>query len=154
MNSAPQILQTERRDMAFIPLQVSHAEIRQVMGPGIQEVMAAAQAQGIGPTGPWFTHHWRITPEGFDFQICVPVSAPIQPVGRVLPGEWPAMKVVKAVYQGGYEGLPVAWGEFDAWIRAQRLKVGEDLWEQYTSGPESSDNPSDWRTELNRQILD
>ena len=53
------------------------------MGAGIGEAMAAVKAQGIGPAGPWFAHHLKMTPETFDFDICVPVSAPVTAVGRV-----------------------------------------------------------------------
>jgi hypothetical protein len=31
--------------------------------------MAAVAAQGIAPAGPWFTHHLRMDPATFDFEI-------------------------------------------------------------------------------------
>ena len=40
------------------------------MGSGITEVMAAVKAQGIGPAGLWFTHHRKMDPATFDFEIC------------------------------------------------------------------------------------
>jgi effector-binding domain-containing protein len=123
------------------------------MGPGISEVMAAVAAQGIAPTGPWFTHHLRMDPAIFDFEICVPVSTPVAPVGRVKPGQLPAARVARTIYRGPYEGLGAAWGEFDAWIASQGLTPGPDLWEVYAVGPESSPDPADWRTELNRPLI-
>lgn len=53
-----------------------------------------------------------------------------------------------------YEGLPGAWAEFEAWIAASGHKTASDLWEVHTVGPESSSNPDDWRTELNRPLRD
>jgi hypothetical protein len=44
------------------------------MGPGLRELMAVAAAQGIAPTGPWFSHHLRMDPDIFDFEISVPVG--------------------------------------------------------------------------------
>lgn len=147
-----QITETEPQLTALIRLTVPRAEIRNVMGPGIGEVIAAAKAQGIGPTGPWFTHHLQQPGEVFDFEICVPVSGPVAPMGRVIAGQWPAMRVVRTVYHGGYEGLGAAWLEFDAQIAALDLAWTTELWECYAVGPESGPDPATWRTELYRQL--
>ena len=153
MIDTPQITKTEVQLAAVIRLTVPRAEIRNVMGPGIGEVMAAVATQGMAPTGPWFTHHLKRPADVFDFEICVPVAAPIVPNGRVRPGEWPAMTVARTVYQGPYEGLAAAWGEFCAWIDASGRTPAVDLWERYLAGPESSPDPATWRTELNRPLL-
>lgn len=47
------------------------------MGPGIQELMATIGAQDVTSTGPWFTHHLRMAEDTWDFEISVPVSAPV-----------------------------------------------------------------------------
>ena len=154
MLDTPQITQIAAQLTAIIHLTVPREEIRNVMGPGIGEVMAAVAAQGIAPAGPWFTHHLRMDPDTFDFEVGVPVTAPVVAVGRVKAGQWPAMKVARTVYHGEYEGLGAAWGEFDAWIAAQGLTSGPDLWECYVAGPESGPDPSTWRTELNRPLTD
>jgi effector-binding domain-containing protein len=60
--------------------------------------------------------------------------------------------VARTVYHGSYDGLAAAWGEFDAWIRANGHKPAEDLWEVYLVGPDFSTNPADWRTELARPL--
>ena len=39
-----------------------------------------------------------------------------------------------------------------AWITAQGLAPGPDLWECYIAGPESDPDPATWRTELNRPL--
>ena len=153
MLDAPRIVQTADQLTAFIHLVVPRAEIQDVMGPGIREVLAAVAAQGLAPAGPWFTHHLRRPTDVFDFEICVPVSAPLTATGRVMPGLWPAMTVARTVYHGGYEGLAAAWGEFLAWVAAGGHAAGPDLWERYLSGPESSPDPTTWRTELNQPLL-
>ncbi len=62
------------------------------------------------------------------------------------------MRVARSVYRGPYEGLGPAWGELDAWIRANEHKPAPDLWEVYVAGPESSADPATWRTELSRPL--
>jgi effector-binding domain-containing protein len=154
MLDIPQITQTTTQLTAIIHLTIPREEIRNVMGPGLRELMAALTAQGIAPAGPWFNHHLRMRPDIFDFEISVPVTAPVVAVGRVKPGKLPATKVARTVFHGDYEGLPAAWPEFDAWIVANGHTPGPDLWECYVSGPESSPDPSTWRTELNRPLTD
>lgn len=124
------------------------------MGPGIGELTATVAAQGIASTGPLFSHHLKMHPDIFDFEIGVPVAKPVAPAGRVQPGQLPATAVARTVYHGSYEGLGAAWGEFDAWIKANGHTPAADLWECYSAGPESSPDPTVWRTELNRPLMD
>jgi effector-binding domain-containing protein len=149
----PRITKTDDQLTAFIPLVVPRAEIQAVMGPSIREVYAAIAAQGIAPAGPWFTHHRRRPTDTFDFDVCVPVATPVSAAGRVQPGRLLAARVARTVYQGPYEGLGAAWGEFGAWIEANGHTPRPDLWECYVVGPESSPDPSAWRTELNRPLV-
>ncbi len=152
MIETPHITRTTDQLTAVLHLTVPIAEVKNVMGPGIREVMAAVFAQGLTPTGPWFTHHFHRPTATFDFEICIPVPAPLQATGRVQPGLWPAMTVARTVYHGGYEGLGTAWREFHAWIAAGGHVPAPDLWERYLVGPEVGD-PAAWRTELNQPLL-
>jgi effector-binding domain-containing protein len=154
MIDTPRITQTVAHLTASIHLTVPRAEIRNVMGPGLSEVRAAIAAQGIATAGPWFTHHLRVDPEIFDFEICVPVARPVAAKGRVELGEWPVTTVARTVFHGDYEGLGAAWSEFDAWIAGKGYTPRPDLWECYVVGPESGPDPSGWRTELNRPLVD
>ena len=154
MIDTPEIVQTEKCLMALIHVVCPRAEIRNVMGPGIGEVMSTVAAQGIAITGPWFTHHLKIEPANFDFEICVPVASTVKAAGRVRPGQWPAMKVARTMYRGPYEKLGDAWGEFEKWIAANGHKSAPDLWERYVKGPESGADSSLYCTELNRPLWD
>ena len=153
MLDTPQIMETAVQLTAVIHLTIPREEIRQVMGPGIGELMATIAAQGIAPAGPWFSHHLRMDPGIFDFEIGIPVTVPVAAAGRVKPGQLPATRVARTVYHGPYEGLAAAWGAFDAWIAANGHQTGSDLWECYLSGPKSSPDPADYRTELNRPLI-
>ena len=153
MIETPEIVQTAEQHYAFLHLTVPSSEIRNFMGPGLMEVKAALTAQGVEATGPWFTHHFHVPAATFDFEICIPVAGPIAPAGRVQAGVWPAMKVARTVYSGDYAGLGAGWGEFEQWIAGQGLAEAPDLWERYLAGPDSSQDPTEWRTELNRPLL-
>ena len=153
MIETPQIVDTAEQLTAYIHLTVTRDEIRDVMGPGIQELMLALADQNLAPVGPWLNHHLRMDPGIFDFEISVPVSTEIVPVGRVKPGRLPGGRVARTVYYGPYEGLGDAWGEFSEWIAANGHRAAPDLWECYVAGPETSANPQDWRTELNQPLL-
>jgi effector-binding domain-containing protein len=152
MLDTPKIIQTIAHPTAIVHLTVPREEICDVMGPGLKELMAAIAEQGIAPTGPWFTHHLKMRLDIFDFEISVPVNSSIAAAGRVAPSEWPAMKVARTIYQGPYECLGDAWGEFSDWIEAQGLPPAEDLWECYLAGPKSNPDPATFRTQLNRPL--
>lgn len=152
MIDTPQITQAKAQETAVIHFTIPRSEIQNVMGPGISEVMETIAAQGITPAGPFFSHHFRMDPEVFDFEIGIPVSSPVTASGRVEPGTLPAATVARTVYQGGYEGLGPAWREFDAWMKAEGHNPEENRWEFYVAGPESGPDSSQWRTEFNRPL--
>jgi len=153
MLDTPHVCQTKTQLTAVIHLTIPREEIQNVMGPGIGELMATAAAQGITPTGPWFCHHLRMADDIWDFEISIPVSAPVVAAGRVRPSQWPAMKVVRTVYQGPYEGLGDAWSEFLDWAGAHGHTPAPDLYECYVAGPDSSPDPGNWRTELTKPLI-
>jgi effector-binding domain-containing protein len=62
-----------------------------------------------------------------------------------------AMKVAKATYTGPYEGLHAAWSEFGDRLKLEgchRIPGDETLWEIYTVGPETTDDSTQYQTEL------
>ncbi|HEY5706565.1 MAG TPA: GyrI-like domain-containing protein [Terrimicrobiaceae bacterium] len=152
MLDTPQIIQITAQPTAIIRLTIPKDEIQAVMEPGLSELMAAIGAQGIAPAAPWFTHHLRIEPDIWDFEISVPVTKPVDAAGRVTPSHWPAMRAARTIYHGTYEGLGNAWREFMDWIALNGHTPAEDLWERYLVGPESGSNPATWRTELTKPL--
>lgn len=82
MIEVPHLERTKAHDIAVIHLTVPRNKIRDVMGPGLAELRAAVAAQGLAANGPWFTHHLRMQPETFDFEIGVPVTGPVSPTAN------------------------------------------------------------------------
>jgi effector-binding domain-containing protein len=152
MISRPQILQTMAEAAAVIHVTVPRSEMRRVFGPAVGELTAALAAQGVKPCSAVFAHHLKLGPDTFDFELGAKVEVPVTATGRVKPGELPATKVARTIYSGPYEGLPLAWGEFDAWMKANGHEKAESLWELYSVGPQSTPDPANWRTELNRPL--
>jgi effector-binding domain-containing protein len=153
MLETPQIVETDEQLTAVIHLTVARAEISQVMGPAIEEIITTLTAQGSAPTGPCFSYHGKRPRDTFDFEVGFPICHPITPAGRVRMSRLPAAKVVRTHYRGSYEGLGVAWSEFCAWMAAEGLRAQERLWESYTVGPASSSDADQWCTELNRPLV-
>jgi effector-binding domain-containing protein len=148
------IIRTTPQLTAFIPIKVPREDIRKVMGPGLAELKAAVAAQNIMVTGPWFTHHVRNPGEVFDFEICLPIATPVAPTNRMKLGQWQAMNVAQTTYHGGYEGLGSAWGKFMEKIKVAGHKTADGLWECYVTGPEANADPSAWRTELSKPLVE
>jgi effector-binding domain-containing protein len=152
MIAAPQIIKTEAQEAAVIRLTIPRSEMMKAFGPAVSELMSTLAAQGVEPIGAVFAHHMKITQDTFDFELGVKVSVPVKATGRVRPGQLPAAKVARTVYSGPYDGLPSAWGEFNNWMNANGHEQAADLWEVYSVGPQSSPDPANWRTELNRPL--
>jgi effector-binding domain-containing protein len=153
MIETPVITETTAQPTAVIHLQIPKDQIQQAMGPAISEVMAAVAAQGQEPAGPWFTHHFRIDANGWDFEVGVPVEAVVKPAGRVAPGRRPAMRVARTVHRGPYEGLGPAWGQLGEWLESNGHRPAADLWECYLAGPDADPDPATFRTQLDRPLV-
>jgi len=153
MDLKPEITNTKSLDAAVIHLVIPRDRIQSEMPQAIQEILAAPKSQGVQPVGPLFAHHLTTSNTQFDFEVGFPVNSAISPAGRVKAGELPGARVAKSVCEGGYEGLFAAWSAFDQWVTSGKLVGRGDLWEVYVTGPESSPDPSTWRTELYRPLI-
>jgi effector-binding domain-containing protein len=152
MLDMPQIIQTSIQEAAIIRLTIPRNEMMKVFGPAVGELLTALAEQGVEAVGAVFAHHLKMTPDMFDFELGIKVSSPVTATGRVKPGQLPAAKVARAIYRGPYEGLPAAWGEFNQWMEANGHAQAGDLWELYSVGPQSTPDPANWLTELNRPL--
>lgn len=152
MIEAPEIVTTKQQLTAIIHLTIPKGAIQKEMGPALQEVYSVLSEQGISPEGPWYTHHLVMRPDVWDFEVGVPTKTPVEPKGRVKPGDLRPATVARTVYHGGYEGLGDGWGELMKWISESGHTACADLWEVYVRGPESAGDPAEYRTELNRPL--
>ena len=153
MIDAPRIIQVQDQLTAVIHLVIPRSEIQTVMAPGRGELQATLAAQHIVPSGPWFSHHFRMHPDTFDFEIGLPVPSPVVAAGRVTASHLPAALVARTIFRGPYMALGGAWGEFDQWLRDNGHVMRAELWESYIVGPESGADPASFQTELTRPLV-
>ena len=97
MLDTPQFIQTDEQLTAVIYLTVPRAEISNVMGPAIAEIMSTIAAQEVAIVGPCFSYHQKRPSDMFDFEVGFPVSRPIIPAGRVKMSKLPATKIVRTI---------------------------------------------------------
>lgn len=159
MIESPHIVETEVQAAAVIHLIMPRHRIGEEMAPAIQEVMTVISEQGQQPVGPLFVHHLKQSESDFDVEVGFPVSMPVAPTGRVKAGALPAAKVARTIYHGDYGGLYAAWDEFgqrlqsDGILAREGMTSAATLWEVYVVGPETSNDPSQWLTELNLPLV-
>jgi len=149
MITTPELITTTEVPTAVIHLTVPGRDMPKYMDPAIQEVLKTLSDQGLQPAGPMFSYHHRRPSDTFDFELGFPVSGPVKPAGRVVSSALPAVKVVRAVYQGPYEGLAEGWKALQKWVRDKGIAETGRFWERYLTNPMEVADPKDYRTELN-----
>ena len=154
MIATPEIVQTKPEMAAVIHLTIPRAEMMKSFGRAVGELVAELAKQGLTPQGAVFAHHLTMSAATFDFELGFRINTPVKANGRVKPCELPAARVARTIYSGPYEGLHPAWGEFNQWMKANGLRQADGLWEVYSVGPETTPDPANWRTELNRPLKD
>lgn len=143
-----ELLNLPQTKLAAVRLIIPRARIGEVMGPAIGAIFRTLGQQSVRASGSVLTHHFRIDPDVFDFEVAVPVDHTIVDDGEVRSSELPAWRVARTVYTGPYEGLAQAWQQFESQLDALRLKRAPNLVERYLRGPESELPPTEWMTEL------
>lgn len=154
MIDAPQIVQSPRQRTAAIHVKVARDEIQQVFAPAVNELLKELSVQNVAPAGALLSYYATMPGELFDFDIAFPVAQDIEPAGRVVASEVPAMKVARTIYRGPMEGIGSAWGELEKWIAANGDAGRPRMFERYLVGPGDTADPSKWQTELNWQVAD
>ncbi|MFT3867621.1 MAG: GyrI-like domain-containing protein [Nibricoccus sp.] len=148
MLTTPKVRLTSSSLAAAIPLSVPRDEIQEAMGPALQELHRTVKKEKAALTGPWFTHHTKISADRFELEVCLPLEKQVSPRGRVKTVSFPSIQVVESIYQGDYEGLGEAWEAFLDRIKKDGYKTKEDMFEFYLVGPDTEDDPNKWQTRL------
>ncbi len=149
MITPPEVISTKEIATAVIPLIIPGRDMPKYMDPAIQEIIKTITGQGINIAGPMFSYHHRRPSDTFDFEIGFPVSKAIKEEGRVINSKLPAVKVVRSVYQGPYEGLAQVWPALQKWVRENGHGETGKFWESYLNNPSEVKSASEYRTELN-----
>lgn len=148
MLNTPEVVELPARTTAVIRMTVKREQIAEAFPPAIQELMSGVGAQGAAAAGPLFARYLRMGSGDVEVEIGVPLERPIEPEGRITISDLPGGSALRAVHQGAYEELHSSWDQFGQWVSANGYEPDHGLWESYVTGPESSPDTAEWRTEL------
>lgn len=125
----------EEQPTAVVRGRMSVEGIAEFLGGAFGEVMQALGAQGIQPAGMPFACYVRV-PEGFEVEAGFPASAPVSPVGRVVPSTLPGGPTVLVLHKGPYDAVAAAYAAAEAWLAEHQWAMSGVPWEAYMDGPE------------------
>lgn len=128
-------IEMERQDTAMVRDTVAHEAIPAFLSGAYGEVLDVLRAQGLEPSGPPFGCY-VLAGDRLEVEAGFPVSGPVRPEGRVVPGETPAGWVALTLYRGPYEGVPAAYAAVEQWLAEQEWEPSGPGWESYLDGPE------------------
>lgn len=132
-----ELKQVPRRNLAAVKFHATIAELPQQMGTAFGAVIAYLGNIDRKPAGPAVSLYTPTAEDEFDVEAGFVVAAPVMGDGHVVPAELPASEVATTTHVGPYEGLPGAYEAIQAWIRTQGREPGDQMWEEYFSGPEA-----------------
>lgn len=148
MLNRPEVVELPARTTAVVRMTVERERIAEAFPPAIEEVISGIGAQGVQPGGPLFARYLQMGGKEVEVEIGFPLDQPIDPAGRVTIGSLPGGRALRAVHHGPYEELSTAWDQFGRWVAESDHQPEAGLWESYVKGPESTTDPTEWRTEL------
>ncbi|MFC6081755.1 GyrI-like domain-containing protein [Sphaerisporangium aureirubrum] len=159
MNVNPVLEDRAARPYAAIPISAPMSRWGEVNAL-VPEMFAWLAGRGILPAGPPFYRYWVAGDweREFRLEVGVPVAAPVEGDGRVVPGTIPAGRYLVAVHQGHPDRLIHTIHAVDKWAADHgvrwdtRLADGEEVWQGrfdfWLTDPAHSPDPETWSTEL------
>lgn len=123
------------QDAAVVRGSVPLAGIAGFLGGAYGEVMSLLEAQGVAPAGPPLARY-TMTDDGFDIEAGIPISAPIDPVGRVQVVTLPGGSALTVLHRGPYEGVAAAYEAAEQWLRDNDWSATAPPWEAYLDEPD------------------
>lgn len=136
------------RHTAAVRVQSPPAQIADAFRSVLPEVVDSLTRQGVSAAGPPFARFFDYSDELADFEAGFPVAAPVAPEGRVAAGELPGGRVARTVHRGPYDDLQRAHDALGDWVLAHDHDPAGPVWEVYVTGPQQTDDPARWETEV------
>ena len=143
--------------VAAVRYQLAPAEIGSVMGEAFGRVFAHIGRVGGTPAGPPLAAYRSFDEETVDFEVGIPIVAPIpEEPGSGEPStpavhnfELPGGMVATTTHIGPYDGLETAWAAIMGWVQEHGHEAGDLVcWETYLTDPQSEPDPALWQTQL------
>jgi effector-binding domain-containing protein len=121
------------------------------LGQLFGEVFAYLGQRRITPVGPpiGIYHDQEFREQDTDVEVAAPVTGSVPEGDRVKGRKLPAVEEMACiVHKGSYETVGGTYGQLMAWIEANGYRMVGPVREVYIQGPESSDDPSTYVTEI------
>ena len=117
-------------------------------GRALTTAFAEVGKQGVAPAGPPLALYHGMPTDTVDVTVGFPVAEPVTSTADVVVVTLPGGPAIQTIHTGSYDGLADTYGELMAWVAEQKLELGEDMWEDYLTDPDSSPDPSTWQTRI------
>lgn len=147
-----QMVERPEQTTAAVREQVPMAELADFFSRAFQAIMTALQEQGVQPVGAPFGKYYGQPGAMVDVEAGFPVSAPIAPLGNVIPGYLPGGRVVEATHIGPFDTMERTYAELEQYFAEAELTPGEVMWESYVTDPETEPDPAKWHTQISWPI--
>ena len=146
-----QIREVEPQPILSIRAVVPNLELIRFFDEACREMQTYLEQLSIRVTGPamslWHSAPGEL-PDASDIETCLPIEAPVSTVGRmkyrVLQGGLEAF----TIHQGSYEDMVNAFEAVWQWIKEQGYEMTGPPRDAVLVGPNDTDDPSAYRTEI------
>lgn len=144
-----EVVEQERLDTAVVRATVRVEEMPQFFGRAFGAVFAELGRLGIDPSGEPFAYYPTEPAELTDVEAGVPVGAPIEPHGEVVPSQLPGGRAAVTVHVGPYTTLGETYGVLTSELDQAGLAIRPiGMWEFYETDPDSEPDEGRWRTRV------
>jgi effector-binding domain-containing protein len=111
-------------------------------------VAAALADAGLQPDGGPISIYRQRGGGAFEVTVGFPVDGRPETGGPLVAETLPGGPVATAVHSGSYDTLASTYDLVIEWLTARHIAVPEMMWEEYLVGPDSTPDPSAWRTRV------
>jgi len=110
----------------------------------------------VGPAGAWYGDGQGIDHDDLAMVAWMAADGPVpgDESAGIDHAELPATRLAVALHVGPYDDMTDAYGALGAWVTEHGRTVTGPLQELYLLGPDTTDDPSMWRTEVGWPVSD
>ena len=113
----------------------------------LSDTLAAAEVRPAGHRGALYAQDVFESQQG-EVVVFMPVEHPIPGSGRARQVLVPPAELAVTVHRGSHDDLDRSYGALGRYVAEHALHVQTPVREYYPVGPQDSENPDDWRTEI------
>jgi len=146
MSYTIEVEQQPREPYVAVRTTVRMADIGEHMGLLFGQLFEWLGTNNVTPIGPPFARYLAVGPEEVEFEVGVPVGAPVAASAPFIAGVRPETAVAKTLHVGPYDGMEAAYTAVMDWLGENGKLVTGAMWEVYESDPDQEPDPAKWRT--------